>query len=69
MKIMDVQFRRAALWTRALKIFGSEIKADRWSHTRLSELDDRTPEEVLEEDSNTKLVEAILDRIEYGVFI
>ena len=65
---MDVQLRRAALWTRALKIFGSEIKADRWFHTRLSELADRTPEEVLEEDSNPEPVEAVLDRIEYGVF-
>lgn len=65
---MDVRLRCEALWTRAVAIFGSEMKADRWFHTRLSELADRTPEEALEEDANSKLVDAVLDRIEYGVF-
>lgn len=65
---MDVQLRHGALWARAVKIFGSEIKADGWFHTRLSELADRTPEEVVDEDSSTEPVEAVLDRIEYGVF-
>ncbi len=65
---MDVQLRREALWTRALKIFGSEVKADSWFHTRLSELADRTPEQVFEQDANAEPVEAVLDRIEYGVF-
>ena len=65
---MDVQLTHEALWTRALKIFGSETKTDRWFHTRLSELADRTPEEVLEANSDTDPVEAVLDRIEYGVF-
>jgi uncharacterized protein (DUF2384 family) len=51
-----------------VEIFGSEIKADSWFHTRLSELADRTPEEVLEEDAHTEAVVAVLDRIEYGVF-
>jgi uncharacterized protein (DUF2384 family) len=65
---MSVQLRREDLWTRALRIFGSELKADSWFHTRLSELAERTPEEVLEQDSNPEPVEAVLDRIEYGVF-
>lgn len=65
---MDVQLRREALWTRALRIFGSEVKADSWFHTKLSELADRTPEEVLEQDSDAEPVDAVLDRIEYGVF-
>lgn len=65
---MNVQIRHEALWTRALRIFGSKAKADSWFHTRLSELADSTPEEVLEKDSNTEPVDAILDRIEYGVF-
>ena len=65
---MDVRLRREALWTRALEIFGSEAKADSWFHTRLSELADSTPEEVLEKNANTDLLDAILDRIEYGVF-
>jgi uncharacterized protein (DUF2384 family) len=49
-------------------IFGSERKAARWLRTRLSELNDRTPEEALDADANTEAVDAILDRIEYGVF-
>jgi putative toxin-antitoxin system antitoxin component (TIGR02293 family) len=65
---MDVRLNWEALWARAVEIFGSEIKADRWFHTRLSELADRTPEEVLEEKANIEAVEAVLDRIEYGVF-
>lgn len=65
---MDVRLKREALWTRAVEIFGSKSKADSWFHTRLSELGDRTPEELLEEDPNTEAVEAVLDRIEYGVF-
>jgi putative toxin-antitoxin system antitoxin component (TIGR02293 family) len=65
---MGVRLRCEALWARAVEIFGSETKADRWFHTRLSELADRTPEEVLEKDSQTEAVGAVLDRIEYGVF-
>jgi putative toxin-antitoxin system antitoxin component (TIGR02293 family) len=65
---MDVRLRCEALWARAVEVLGSEVKADSWFHTRLSELDDRTPEEVLEEDAHTEAVAAVLDRIEYGVF-
>ena len=67
---MDVRLRCETLWTRAVEIFGSEIKADSWFHTKLAELGERTPEEVLEEDAgaNTGAVEAVLVRIEYGVF-
>ena len=65
---MDISVRCSALWNRALLIFGSEDKAVRWMHTPLSELRDQTPEEVLEGDPNTEAVDAILDRIEYGVF-
>lgn len=65
---MDVRLRWETLWTRAVGIFGSEIKAECWFNTRLLELADRTPEEVLEEDANTQAIEGILDRIEYGVF-
>ena len=67
-KAMDVSIARPALWNRAVMIFGSEQKAARWLRTRLSELNDRTPEETLDADANTDAVDAILDRIEYGVF-
>lgn len=52
---MVVSLAAPAIWNRALSIFGTEQKALRWLGTRLSELDYRTPEEVLS------------DRIEYGV--
>lgn len=65
---MDVSSTSPALWKRTVRIFGSEQKAVRWLHTRLSELHDRTPEEALDQDPKTEAVDAILDRIEYGVF-
>lgn len=65
---MDVAAVAPAVWSHALRIFGSEQKASRWMETRLSELNDRTPEEVLAEDPTNDAVETILDRIEYGVF-
>ena len=65
---MDVSVGRPALWGRAVQIFGTEQKAARWLRTRLSELNERTPLEALAADPNTDMVDAILDRIEYGVF-
>lgn len=54
------------VWQHALELFGSEEKAARWMETRLAELGERTPAEAITEDPDA--VEAILDRIEYGVF-
>jgi putative toxin-antitoxin system antitoxin component (TIGR02293 family) len=65
---MDIATVAPAVWSHAVRIFGSEQKASRWTETRLSELNDRTPEEVLADNSASDDVEAILDRIEYGVF-
>jgi putative toxin-antitoxin system antitoxin component (TIGR02293 family) len=65
---MDVATVAPAVWSHAVRIFGSEQKASRWMETRLSELNDRTPEEVLSHNPADEDVEAILDRIEYGVF-
>ena len=63
---MNVATVSPAVWQHALDLFGSEEKAARWMATRLSELQERTPEEVIHE--NPDAVEAVLDRIEYGVF-
>ena len=60
----DVRVRCEAPWVRAVEIFGSETKADRWFHTRPSEVADRTPEEVLEEDAHAEAVAVIIDRID-----
>jgi putative toxin-antitoxin system antitoxin component (TIGR02293 family) len=65
---MDVAIVAPAIWSHAVRIFGSEQKASRWMATRLSELNDRTPEEVLAHNPTDESVETILDRIEYGVF-
>jgi putative toxin-antitoxin system antitoxin component (TIGR02293 family) len=65
---MDVATVAPAVWSHALRVFGSAQKANRWMETRLSELNDRTPEEVLAEDPTGDAVETILDRIEYGIF-
>ena len=68
MKIMDVGICAPAVWNRTVDLFGSKEKALCWIHTRLSELDNRTPEEILSENPSSPEVDVILDRIEYGVF-
>ena len=65
---MDVSVTSPAVWEQALVLFGDESKATRWLTTRLSELGNRTPGEVLQESPNSEAVLAILDRIDYGVF-
>jgi putative toxin-antitoxin system antitoxin component (TIGR02293 family) len=56
------------IWTHAVETFGSESQALRWMRQHLAELDDRTPEDVLLEDHHSASVEAILTRIDYGVY-
>jgi len=68
METMDVAIGSPKLWTLAMQVFGSEQKADLWLHTSLSELQDHTPAAVLEQTPDSPEVEAILERIEYGVF-
>jgi putative toxin-antitoxin system antitoxin component (TIGR02293 family) len=65
---VDVSSISPAIWKRAVDVFGDEKKASRWFATPLSELDGRTPEEVVESDSKADAVLAVLDRIDYGVF-
>ena len=55
-----------AVWDHAVRVFGTPERAQRWLRTRLPELQDRTPDEVLAD--YPLAVEAILDRIEDGVF-
>ena len=65
---MEISVRSPGVWKRALRLFGAEEKAIRWLRTSLSELHDRTPEDVLNDDPESEAVDALLDRIEYGVF-
>ena len=63
---MNVAAINPTVWQHALALFGSEAKAARWMETRLSELGERTPEEVVGKAPDA--VETVLDRIEYGLF-
>jgi putative toxin-antitoxin system antitoxin component (TIGR02293 family) len=65
---MNVAVECPKLWKLAVHVFGDEEKATVWLHTRLSELEDKTPSEVLAKSPESLEVEAILERIEYGVF-
>jgi uncharacterized protein (DUF2384 family) len=65
---MDVSVISPAVWNRILLLFGNEQKANSWLHTKLSELHEQTPEEILNQDHDSEAVNTILDRIEYGVF-
>jgi putative toxin-antitoxin system antitoxin component (TIGR02293 family) len=56
------------IWQHALDTFGTEERALRWMRQPLAELGERTPEEVLMEDGQSEAVEAILARIDYGVY-
>jgi uncharacterized protein (DUF2384 family) len=55
------------IWQHAVETFGSESRAMRWMRQPLGELNERTPEDVLREGNNSS-VEAILSRIDYGVY-
>jgi putative toxin-antitoxin system antitoxin component (TIGR02293 family) len=65
---MNVALDCPKLWKLAMQVFGSDKKAALWFHTRLSELEDQTPADVLEREPESTEVEAILERIDYGVF-
>jgi len=67
-RVVDVSITNPTIWTRALELFGDEQKVIRWLATPLSELNNRTPEEVLREAPGGDEVAVILDRMEYGVF-
>lgn len=56
------------IWRHAVDTFGSEERAARWMRQPLSELGEQTPEQELLEDHQSELVEAILTRIDYGVY-
>lgn len=55
-------------WRHAVDTFGTEERALRWMHQPLAELGERAPEHVLLEESQVDVVEAILTRIDYGVY-
>lgn len=56
------------VWRHAVDTFGAEERALRWMRQPLAELGERTPEQRLLEDHQGDAVEAILARIDYGVY-
>jgi putative toxin-antitoxin system antitoxin component (TIGR02293 family) len=56
------------IWRHALDTFGTEERALRWMRQPLAELGESTPEHMLLEDRQSEAVEAILARIDYGVY-
>ena len=66
---MDVATVAPKVWAHALDTFGSEERAARWMHVPLSELQGDTPEAALSANPpRADEVEAILGRIDYGVY-
>jgi len=55
-------------WSHAVDTFGTEERALRWMRQPLAELGERTPERVLLDEPQSDAVEAILARIDYGVY-
>jgi len=55
-------------WSHAVDTFGTEERALCWLRQPLAELGERTPERVLIDNPQSDAVEAILARIDYGVY-
>ena len=56
------------IWLHAVDVFSTEERALRWMRQPLAELGERTPEDMLLENGQSEAVEAILGRIDYGVY-
>jgi putative toxin-antitoxin system antitoxin component (TIGR02293 family) len=56
------------MWEYAVKVFGQPEKAARWMDTPLAQLGERTPAQILTQDPSSEAVEAIIGRIEGGVY-
>jgi putative toxin-antitoxin system antitoxin component (TIGR02293 family) len=66
--LTEIASKAPAAWAHAVDTFGTEERASRWMRISLSELGNRTPEEILMDDPKNSEVEAILTRIDYGVY-
>lgn len=64
----DRIFRLARIFSRAERVFGGEAKASRWLSRPNRALGGESPLSLLDTDAGTQEVEAILGRIEDGVY-
>jgi putative toxin-antitoxin system antitoxin component (TIGR02293 family) len=60
--------RLARLFERAVEVLGSEQHAQKWFQSPVKGLGGKTPLEFADTEPGTQAVEAMLDRIEDGVF-
>jgi len=66
MKARNARYIQA--WTKALDVLGDPLKATQWMGTDNHALGEQTPISLLETDEGLQQVEAILGRIEHGIF-
>jgi putative toxin-antitoxin system antitoxin component (TIGR02293 family) len=64
----DRLFRLARIAAEAARVLGSEDKAARWLHARNRALGNQTPLSLLDTEIGAQQVEAVLGRVEHGVF-
>jgi uncharacterized protein (DUF2384 family) len=66
--LTEIASKAPIVWAHAVDTFGTEERVSRWMGMALSELGNRTPGEILLDDPKNSEVEAILTRIDYGVY-
>lgn len=68
MRASDESDRLLSIAARAAEVLGSEEKASRWLHSPNRALDGRRPLDIVDTDLGAREVEAVLGRIEHGVY-
>jgi len=58
----------AEVLAKATEVFGSQRDAEQWMESPATGLEQRRPIELLETPAGAELVEAFLERLEYGVY-
>ena len=61
-------YRMVRIFNRAVKVLGSEDSARRWIHTTVKALGWKTPFDYADTEVGAREVEAVLGRIEHGIF-
>lgn len=61
-------YRMIRIFNRAVEVLGSEDAAKRWIHTPVKALGWKTPFDYADTEVGTREIEAVLGRIEHGVF-
>jgi putative toxin-antitoxin system antitoxin component (TIGR02293 family) len=64
----DLVIRTASILAKAIDVLGSRAKASHWLTTSNHALGDEIPITLLDTSAGEHEVEAVLDRIEYGVY-